>query len=582
MKTILKRFSAVLMTAALLVTAFSCKYPDGTEGNPEDDTPQVSETAAPSISVKDNTVTISTTTEGAKIYYTIDGTDPTADSTAYSAPFAITQTVTVKAFAAAEGYVNSKITTKECTYVKPKTEKPAIELSDNKVTITSATEGAVIYYTTDGTDPTADSSKYEAAFDISATVTVKALATKEGYDNSEIAEEECVYVAPGTVATPVITVENNKVTIKCSSSGAEIYYTIDGSAPTAASTKYTDAFDITATVTVKAIAIKGETSSEVASKECAYVEPELSVSDDEALPLEFEFNKSESGKLLYTFGTDKSEYGDYISGTQIKFKIPNEGIAADGKVTIECKITDPAGKVNAIGLNGSIDGWASYKEFEGTENIYNIKQTIKIKEVGENPLEFTFDPKFKYTPAEDGTIPETAKALFGKKFILEVEDLVVTYKAPDPASSARKWEAASNDAGISVEDNDDGTCSFELGANNNGTAILLYINENKSSIASGKTVNLEIAYETVSGKWEKDTSFPKFYFCLANNETSSWNTTKTSDDTYRDATATSGTITVGIPATGESNEFKVKFNAWEWTGSETDKVKVTVKSVSVD
>lgn len=322
MKTILKRFSAVLMTAALLFTVFSCNSPDGTEENPENETPEVPEettpeAVAPSISVKNNTVTITTTTKDAKIYYTIDGTDPTAESTAYAEPFAITKTVTVKAFAAAEGFVNSKITTKECAYVTPKTEKPAIELSDNKVTITSATEEAVIYYTTDGTAPTAESTKYEAAFDISATVTVKALATKEGYDNSEIAEEECVYVAPGTVATPAITVENNKVTIKCSSSGAEIYYTTDGSAPTASSTKYTDAFNITATVTVKAIAIKGETSSEVASKECAYVEPEPETNEYtysiSAFPISIPANgETNYQKVFENVITDDLKKGDKV------------------------------------------------------------------------------------------------------------------------------------------------------------------------------------------------------------------------------------------------------------------------------
>ena len=49
--------------------------------------------------------------------------------------------------------------------------------------------------------------------------------------------------------------------------GAEIHYTTDGSAPTAESTLYSEAFTLSATTTVKAIAIKDGQSSEVATKQ---------------------------------------------------------------------------------------------------------------------------------------------------------------------------------------------------------------------------------------------------------------------------------------------------------------------------
>ena len=48
--------------------------------------------------------------------------------------------------------------------------------------------------------------------------------------------------------------------------GVEIRYTTDGSTPTAESTLYSEAFTLSDTTTVKAIAIKDGESSEVASK----------------------------------------------------------------------------------------------------------------------------------------------------------------------------------------------------------------------------------------------------------------------------------------------------------------------------
>ena len=74
-----------------------------------------------------------------------------------------------------------------------------------------------------------------------------------------------------TVAAPVISgttpfTETSSATISCSTAGASIYYTVDGSTPTSASTAYSEALTITDTTTVKAIAVKDGVSSSVTTK----------------------------------------------------------------------------------------------------------------------------------------------------------------------------------------------------------------------------------------------------------------------------------------------------------------------------
>ena len=55
-----------------------------------------------------------------------------------------------------------------------------------KVTMATTTEGAVIYYTTDGTLPTKESTKYSKAVEFTQDATVKAIAIKEGVENSPV------------------------------------------------------------------------------------------------------------------------------------------------------------------------------------------------------------------------------------------------------------------------------------------------------------------------------------------------------------------------------------------------------------
>ncbi len=66
-------------------------------------------------------------------------------------------------------------------------------------------------------------------------------------------------VAEGTYYEPF------SVEITCATEGAAIYYTIDGTEPTATSTAYTEAIEVAETTTIKAVAIKDEIASSVAT-----------------------------------------------------------------------------------------------------------------------------------------------------------------------------------------------------------------------------------------------------------------------------------------------------------------------------
>ena len=137
---------------------------------------------------------------------------------------------------------------------------PGQVASGTEVSLSSATEGASIYYTVDGSDPTAASTLYENPIVLTADTTIKAIAIKDGMDNSNVAEfnfemmEQVAAPSSNPAAGPVAT--GTEVILSSATEGASIYYTVDGSDPTAASTLYENPIVITADTTIKAVAIK--------------------------------------------------------------------------------------------------------------------------------------------------------------------------------------------------------------------------------------------------------------------------------------------------------------------------------------
>jgi hypothetical protein len=176
--------------------------------------PTVPAVATPTFSVaagtytSAQTVSISDKTAGATIYYTLDSSTPTNKSSKYSTPLPVNQTTTINAIAEAAGYSNSTVATATYTIAIPAAATPVFSpavgtyTTAQTVTLTDATSGASIYYTTNGTTPTASSTLYTGAIMVSSTETIEAIAIAPGYTNSPVATG--VYTI--NLATPPFTV----------------------------------------------------------------------------------------------------------------------------------------------------------------------------------------------------------------------------------------------------------------------------------------------------------------------------------------------------------------------------------------
>lgn len=102
-------------------------------------------------------------------------------------------------FGCANGTTDSIIKTVETPEFS--VESSAV-INGTEVTISCSTEGAKIYYTTDGSEPTASSKEYTTAITVTTAVTIKAIAVKEGMNDSAVASASYNVIAQAPEVTP--------------------------------------------------------------------------------------------------------------------------------------------------------------------------------------------------------------------------------------------------------------------------------------------------------------------------------------------------------------------------------------------
>ena len=162
--------------------------------------------SAPTISVSGTDVTITTSAIGStSIRYTTNGTDPTASTgTVYSGTIDISGSATSPVTIKAVTVRNDNASDVSTQVVKLTLPEPTITVNGDAGTATiSATAGATIYYTTNGSEPTTSSTQYTGSLSgLSMMTTIKAIAVKSGWNDSPVASETVTIpsgVSGGTV-----------------------------------------------------------------------------------------------------------------------------------------------------------------------------------------------------------------------------------------------------------------------------------------------------------------------------------------------------------------------------------------------
>jgi hypothetical protein len=275
--------------------------------------------------------------------------------------------------------------------------------TDMSVSITNATNGSTIYYTTDGSIPTTLSQIYNSPIVVAgngATITIQAIAAMAGMSNSNLAV--AVYVINyKQVSTPNFSPTAGmctSITISCTTPAVTIYYTTDGNTPTTSSAIYNAPISFTGsgtTLTVSALAVKsGMMDSTVASTvynipftgTTLWSTPIRSASDSSRFTAVAADNNGNSYAIGYIINTGLFDFGGSSSpingimsnSNSVIVKYNSSGVAQWAKIleSGNCMFkgiaTDNSGNVFVVGeFNGTCNFGGNSSIINGISNYWN-------------------------------------------------------------------------------------------------------------------------------------------------------------------------------------------------------------------
>lgn len=255
--------------------------------------------------------------------------------------------------------------------------------SDQVVTINTSTPYATIHYTTDGTTPTADSTVYSDPIPVTGdgtSMTIKAIATKSGMTDSEVASATYT-IDYSKVSTPQFSPDPGSyssaqsVTISTSTPYATIRYTTDGTTTPSETVGiiYTQPVAITTSVTLKAIAYKeGLASSSVTSGDY-----EITGSGS------FTLSGGELGDYSVAFTV--AEIGESPSTSWNGYCYVVTGLASSGEITITAESSPAADEYrwhqNDVLLSGESANSVTFPA--GTLAIQKHYLTLELARTGD-------------------------------------------------------------------------------------------------------------------------------------------------------------------------------------------------------